>query len=732
MKSMKIKLFSVFAVAAGVAVSVLFGAGSAKATCVPSAGSIQYAAIAFSVTNVTNPMATTTPYSFTANSSDCTGNNAPPIPWKITIGGTSIQLSGTIFPGGAFTNYTRTATGTLDISSLADGTYTATLEVGTLGSIIDPVTGYGQSNIDTLTASFTVARTFSSGGSDGATIGITSVAPNPATNAITVSGSAGGGTGSQGIMCPVPTNGGPANDIEEYQLSRYGYRIDGGSVISGNYILNVVPPSGRNRFCGVTLLEIPWSYSFSFPVDVSVLGPGPHTVTVCASDANLNAIPPIICDTASFTKTGVGGIINVSSTNAANNQLIPSSWVVTGPSVVSASALTQVSYPNMPAGTYITVPTAASAGTLYALRGVEQVPAAKAAPGLLDGLLALSKEFLFKTANAYQTCSAYNLSVNTATDCTGSLTASLSIVNNNDALNFIILWDPIGTISATPAISFVAPTLSGPIALTNNGAPGSTVTNLRVKGVINYISGPSNWLTVGSLSGITLTQGAGPTNVTLTANPPGSACDPGCTATLIITGDSAGGTGNANSNLVTVTVTTSVGGGGNPSVVIVSPTPAAAGVPVKVDCQGGSAPYTWSGTGSPFFSNKSADGSSIYVQYDVPNTYTLTCTDKNGLSDSAPIVITPDCTLTASPTKVVPPQQSVLSWSCVPGTAVSNSCSLAGSSGLPTAGTMNVAPAQTTSYTLSCDANNAIPGSKIPPTQVIVTTQGPGVIETNP
>ena len=128
--------------------------------------------------------------------------------------------------------------------------------------------------------------------------------------------------------------------------------------------------------------------------------------------------------------------------------------------------------------------------------------------------------------------------------------------------------------------------------------------------------------------------------------------------------------------------------------------------------------------------------SALYVSdeiYQNVGSYTLKCTDTHGTSATATMTVEPPCTIGASPTTIVPPEKSTLSWYCYPGIALDNSCSITPGlgGGHPASGTVQVAPIVATTYTLSCTANNGL-GSLIPSSTVTVTMQAPQRIEGNP
>ncbi len=89
--------------------------------------------------------------------------------------------------------------------------------------------------------------------------------------------------------------------------------------------------------------------------------------------------------------------------------------------------------------------------------------------------------------------------------------------------------------------------------------------------------------------------------------------------------------------------------------------------------------------------------------------YTLSCNGGGTTASPAPVDVTvypaPICVFSGSPSTIVPPQASTLSWSCTK----ANSCSIDNGIGpVSTSGSVSVKPAQSTTYTLTCvGAGNA-------------------------
>ncbi len=109
--------------------------------------------------------------------------------------------------------------------------------------------------------------------------------------------------------------------------------------------------------------------------------------------------------------------------------------------------------------------------------------------------------------------------------------------------------------------------------------------------------------------------------------------------------------------------------------------------------------------------------------------YTLSCTGNGGtrtFGTAVTVYENPVCIFSSSPSTIVPPQSSTLSWNCTK----ANSCKVTSPSGTLTTGGANgsvsVAPRQTTSYTLTCtgDGNNTIQAQSSFQTTLRVTSFG--------
>lgn len=425
------------------------------------------------------------------------------------------------------------------------------------------------------------------------------------------------------------------------------------------------------------------------------------------------------------------GTINVWSKNFANGDAVTASWNMFGPTTFNSSNLTKDTYKSVPPGTWSGAPLTPSGQ--FALHGIENVSSlAVNGGGLWNGA-----EWLIGTARAYDRgCSAVNamptITYFSSNPCTGAM--AQSIVSNGDVINFVILWDPVATISVDK--TSWSPSGAGTSAATtqvtvsNGGASGSTLTGVAAA----VTSAGTPWLTVTSpasclnaggvaVNGCSDTSGA--STVTVTANPTGLL--PGTyPGTIDFTSSGSQPNDKGGSSVITLNVNFNVGNAGAPTVTIVSPVPTAEGVNLKASCSGGTgSAYRWTSTGPANF--KGTNGPNTTVSYSTQGTYQLTCTDSANNSGSASVTITPDCSISANPNAVSPSEQSTISWSCPSNTAVPDSCSIPNiRSGLPTTGSAAAFPSvDPTTYTLTCQANNGISNNDIPSSSTTVRVYGP-------
>lgn len=204
---------------------------------------------------------------------------------------------------------------------------------------------------------------------------------------------------------------------------------------------------------------------------------------------------------------------------------------------------------------------------------------------------------------------------------------------------------------------------------------------------------------------------------------------PPSTKTYTVTCTGPGGPGSGSA-----TVTVNPRTGGPVSIQVNSSQPVAAGVRVDLSCTGGNGGYNWSSAAA---SPSTGNGSTYTPTYGTAGTYAVTCADNSNPGNAATTnVQVEDCTFSASPTVVVPPQQTTLSWNCP--NNIATSCTLSDSQGnqLPiggaTSGTIAATPpGGTETYSLSCIANNGF-GDAIPAKTAIVSSNGPGVHEIPP
>ncbi len=589
----------------------------------------------------------------------------------------------------------------------------------------------------------------------GAFISIRSVTPNPATNQITVSGTARGALlFGEGIYCP----DGSGKDIYlqgslATPLVANGYSLDSGTGGTGSYTLTETKVGVSTNNCPALLkgsvvqnpTASPYEYSFSFTdnTNIAPLSQGAHTVTVCALGG--------ICDVANFQVGGGGKITVASESSVDQNTPVNSSWVLLGnisPSTMDVCSFlklpcdgTYQEYPGVTLGPNYTVSPIKAVG--FTFHSVKEIPIAEKQETIFSELFSFGERILAPIANAWR------FPPNNPPSQTPDVL--------HPTANFVILWDPVAVMTINPTtLNLDLSNLSKNVTISNGGTQGSelTVTSMSVS-PSSAAAGNGGWLSVSSLPTNSLVQGAS-AQMTFTADPANApqSCAAGCTATVTFKGSSTpnGSKYTSPEGSVSITFTNSASNGGCvsgncppppsgrscvapgscPAIVItpsqVPPTPV--GVPVPVTCAGGNGTYSWTATGPA--SPATGSGSNFMTTYASTGTYQITCSS-GGASASTPVVIVPDCSLGASPQQIVPPAASTLSWSCVQGTA--QACVLSGPSvsrNVNPSGSYAVNPAQGPAiYTLSCRATNGT-NALIPPPSVTVTTQNPGVIETTP
>ncbi|MEE8131597.1 MAG: hypothetical protein V3T98_00940 [Candidatus Paceibacterota bacterium] len=108
--------------------------------------------------------------------------------------------------------------------------------------------------------------------------------------------------------------------------------------------------------------------------------------------------------------------------------------------------------------------------------------------------------------------------------------------------------------------------------------------------------------------------------------------------------------------------------------------------------------------GSKPFSGPETIWSSTQASQRGDHTFTLTCSDNFGNSDSdshtATIIQVPRCSFTANPSTIILPESSILEWSC----QYADSCSISQGIGSvdSISGTKEVRPTETTTFILAC------------------------------
>lgn len=456
------------------------------------------------------------------------------------------------------------------------------------------------------------------------------------------------------------------------------------------------------------------------------------------------------------------------------------------------------SYPGLPSNDDLVgvPPTATTTLPNYTLRSVQQVPIAQKENTNILGSLKIALGNVFSTVALAQEYQMVGSSTSTPGGIFGTLTPQ------NNSVGFVILWNPLadmqvceGQVCPPNSISLTSPGgTSQAVTVQNTGASYSTLTWTATATTADGI----NWLSV--TPGGTIVNGAsggtnGATN-TATISYTGGLAD-ATTTTGTVTFDGYNGT-DTNGKLIatqSIPVTLTVGNGGQTYYICTDPgagTCSTTSTPgygsCTAACAGNPNSVTASCSPSSIHTNQTSQctvslngatqnnaswalvsgnaGGSIGASSGVytpvaQGSETVQGTLPNGSSAQATVTVTaaplPSCTpgaggtcpvcdpgLTASPSSVVVPESSNLSYSCKQVTE----CQLvrddtgqtlqdigAGGSGTidTTANPYAVAPTSTTAYTLACvnsnyaqDANNPVSSS------ATVTVSGSTYCEQNP
>jgi len=391
--------------------------------------------------------------------------------------------------------------------------------------------------------------------------------------------------------------------------------------------------------------------------------------------------------------------ITVASRNSVRATTpVASSWDFSTPKdpclLQGCTNISSATYDNVILGKYQIVPGQAPAH--YAFNSIERMPIATNydKSSLVGSLLSFGKDLLGSVANAVTEC---GLVGGIPTTCTIPVPA-ITLSAPGQTANFIILWDPIAAMTLNPAtVALTSATPSQTIAISNTGAPGSSLTWATSIAPVS-----ATWLTVTPASDAAgVAQGASEPVVFL-ANTASLAPGP-YTATVKFSAVS-----NPTGDFLAVqTVTVNL---------VVTP------------------PATVCGNGPPAEVGEQCDNGPANGV--CPATCSSSCTTQVCPPQ-------PSCSFIASPLSIVVPEKSNLIYSCVhvttcnmlggqfggsPGQALSVTGNVA-------SGTLPVAPTKDTKYTLNCYGELPPPGSNTNYQQnvnVNVTVKAPGRIETNP
>ena len=147
---------------------------------------------------------------------------------------------------------------------------------------------------------------------------------------------------------------------------------------------------------------------------------------------------------------------------------------------------------------------------------------------------------------------------------------------------------------------------------------------------------------------------------------------------------------------------------------------------------GGVAPYSWTYSGPANAMPTSASSSQVF--YSAPGSFAVTLKDSAGHSVSDQIIVTaPNCSFTANPASIVPPESSKLEWSCTNALSctINNGEVQSVLNGGVLSGNLDQTPNANTTYSLSCNGGGSGPGSDYVATTT-VTVSAPGIHEVNP
>ncbi len=542
------------------------------------------------------------------------------------------------------------------------------------------------------------------------------------------------------------------------------------TTISGT-CTNSTSASGSGAWSGSVALN--GSGNFSMSETPTSAGTATYTVTCTGPGGSANASVNVTVNIAT-------GTITVSSYNENYPSVgVPARWLLAdGATDVCLGSVpcqgTYETYPNEPVGTVDLPPSSISlvnsSGT-YVLRSMFLAPIAQKRPVNANDIVALVRKFF-----SPQVAEAFSY---------GSYPEVQNLMTNQTVI-YTIIWAPVANMGVTPATlsltSAAGSSANGSVTVTNTGAPGSILTWTASSNV--------PWLTVSPPADATGLQngqtGNASESVTINANSSGlsvgshlgtitfsgtSAPGPSTaaiisTVTVTYTVTNAGGAGYSCASNACVAVPsgaqyatvgacdTACGFSGSVSGVSVSCSPSTVYTNGTSTCTA-----TVNGTGgysSGVFWSTNNGTVNASGRYTAPGTAGSATVNATSIQDptqagNAAISITnpppPLCTsascqatcnptLTASPSSIVVPEASNLSYYCYNVT----SCTLSDSGGSVIAttsatggvvsSTAAVNPSVTTNYILSCTNNNYTSDTVTKTVQV--TVGGSGQCEQNP
>ncbi len=304
------------------------------------------------------------------------------------------------------------------------------------------------------------------------------------------------------------------------------------------------------------------------------------------------------------------------------------------------------------------------------------------------------------------TASPATITAGQSATLTVTSTNAASAVINPGGLTVTLEADGTGSVNVSPATTTtytltVTDANNATATVTVNASPSATLTASPTA----ITAGQSATLTVASTNAASAVINPGNLSVTLDSMGAGSVnVSPATTTTYTLTVTDANNATDTDTATVTVTDAPS-------ATLTASPTAITAGQSATLTVASTNAASAVINPGNLSVTLDSMGAGSVNVSPATTTTYTLTVTDANNATDTATVTVTdaPSATLTASPTAITAGQSATLTVASTnAASAVINPGNLSVTLDSMGAGSVNVSPATTTTYTLTVtDANNA-------------------------